>query len=214
MTTVKKAISDILSAENKQHEINMSVTSAVRVLNTLMPKWYEKTLHQHSKPIAKGGNKESISFYNDVTKLLAVEWANKDEHMPKFGKQKIGDTEIDLTVTKVLWDEKKWKTQPHGEEIYSAIMSDEVGFSGVRRELFKFIGGRFKTWVKLAVEPKAPSSTDDEGKTFEQQTEINIMREHKRMSNAMKKGACDKGYAIEMLDMYNKAIEINKKYMK
>tara|TARA_R100001015_G_C4630818_1_gene192780 strand:+ start:1189 stop:1833 length:645 start_codon:yes stop_codon:yes gene_type:complete len=214
MTTVKKAISDILSAENKQHEINMSVTSAVRVLNTLMPKWHEKTLHQHSKPIAKGGNKESISFYNDVTKLLAVEWANKDEHMPKFGKQKIGDIEIDLTITKVLWDEKKWKTQPHGAEIYSAIMSDEVGFSGVRRELFKFIGGRFKTWVKLAVEPKAPSSTDDEVKTFEQQSELNFTQQYKRIENGKTKGNCTKEYALEMLHAINKVLEINKKYMK
>ena len=55
MSTVRKAISDILSAENKQQEIAISVTSAVRKLNTLMPKWYEKTLHKHSK-----GNKESV----------------------------------------------------------------------------------------------------------------------------------------------------------
>ena len=209
MTTVRKAISDILSAENKQQEIAMSVTSAVRKLNTLMPKWHEKTLHKHSK-----GNKESVSFYNDVTKLLAVEWANKDEHMSKFGKQKIGDTEVDLTITKVLWDEKKWKTEPNGAEIYSAIMSDKVGFSGVRRELFKFIGGRFKTWIKLAVDPAKPSSSDDEEKSFEMQTEINLIAQHKRVENAKKKGLIDKDYALLMLDIYNQALEINKKFIK
>ena len=209
MSTVRKAISDILSAENKQQEIAISVTSAVRKLNTLMPKWYEKTLHKHSK-----GNKESVSFYNDVTKLLAVEWANKDEHMPKFGKQKIGDTMVDLTITKVLWDDKKWKEQPNGAEIYSAIMSDEVGFSGVRRELFKFIGGRFKTWTKLAVDPVSPSSSDDEAKSFEVQTESNFMAQRKRIENAINKGTVGKDYGLEMLVDIDKVIATNKKFIK
>jgi hypothetical protein len=209
MSTVRKAISDILSAENKQQEIAISVTSAVRKLNTLMPKWYEKTLHKHSK-----GNKESVSFYNDVTKLLAVEWANKDEHMPKFGKQKIGDTMVDLTITKVLWDDKKWKEQPNGAEIYSAIMSDEVGFSGVRRELFKFIGGRFKTWTKLAVDPVSPSSSDDETKSFEVQTEANFMAQRKRIENAINKGTVGKDYGLEMLVDIDKVIATNKKFIK
>jgi len=212
MSTITNVLNDILKAESKLDEVQLSVSNAVRMLNPLLPKWYETSLFKHRTK----GNADCKKFAKLINGKLAVLWANKDEHMPKFGKTRIAETDLDLTVTNVLWDEKQWieKHPVHGKEIYSVLMSDVKGNQGIRREMFKFIGGKYATWQKLAVDAVIPSSTDDSPKTFEEQSEVNFIAQHKRIENAKSKGNCDKDYAIEMLHAINKVLEINKKYMK
>ena len=212
MSTITNVLNDILKAESKLDEVQLSVSNAVRMLNPLLPKWYETSLFKHRTK----GNADCMKFAKLLDSKLSVVWANKDEHMPKFGKTRIAETDLDLTVTNVLWDEKQWiKKHPvHGKEIYSVLMSDVKGNQGIRREMFKFIGGKYATWQKLAVDAVAPSPTDDEIRAFEVQTEINLIAQHKRIENARKKGLCGKDYAIEMLHSINQDIEINKKYIK
>ena len=186
MSTIMNVLNDILKAASKLDEVQLSISSAVRMLNPLLPKWHETSLFKHRTK----GNADCMKFAKLLDNKLSVVWANKDEHMPKFGKTRIAETDLDLTVTNVLWDEKQWiKKHPvHGKEIYSFLMSDVKGNQGIRREMFKFIGGKYATWQKLAVDAVIPSATDDEIRAFEVQTEINLIAQHKRIENARKKG--------------------------
>jgi len=211
MNTITTVVNDILKAENNVEKMQLSVSNAVRMLNPLLPKWHETSLFKHRTK----GNEDCKKFAKLIDTKLAVAWANKDEHTPKFGKTRIAETDLDLTITNVLWDDKQWiKKHPvNGAEIYSFLMSDVKGNQGVRREMFKYIGGRYSTWQKLAVDAVTPSATDDEPTTFEEQSEKNFTAQYKRIANAKSKGSCDADYAIEMQHAINMVLEINKKYM-